>query len=123
MLGFGNAGQAFAEILLDKHETIQKTYDTDVRVTVIATGSRGCLVNPEGLDIKDALRAVREDGRFAYDHPDYWEDVYADCHCAGEPASVVLAREADYDVLLEMTPLQIFTGQPGGYGTPGMGQL
>ena len=112
MLGFGNAGQAFAEILLDKHETIQKTYNTDVRVTVIATGSRGCLVNPEGLDLADALRAVREDGRFAYDHPDYWEDVYADCHCAGEPASVVLAREADYDVLLEMTPLQIFTGQP-----------
>ncbi|MBR4075227.1 MAG: hypothetical protein IKK22_07375, partial [Firmicutes bacterium] len=57
MLGFGNAGQAFAEILLDKHETIQKTYNTDVRVTVIATGSRGCLVNPEGLDLADALRA------------------------------------------------------------------
>ncbi|MBQ1216292.1 MAG: hypothetical protein IIX88_08160 [Firmicutes bacterium] len=112
MLGFGNAGQAFAEILLDKHEVIMKDYDTDVRVTVIATGSRGCLVNSDGLDLADALRAVREDGRFAYDHPDYWEDVYADCHCAGEPASVVLAREADYDVLLEMTPLQIFTGQP-----------
>ena len=112
MLGFGNAGQAFAEILLDKHDIIARDYNTDVRVTVIATGSRGCMVNAEGLDLADALRAVREDGRFAYDHPDYWEDTYADCHCAGEPASVVLAREADYDVLLELTPLQIFSGQP-----------
>ena len=112
MLGFGNAGQSFAEILLDKHQQICDKYGVDVRVTAIATGSRGCMVQPGGLDLKEALRLIRETGSFPADHPDYYEPLYADCHCAGEPASMTIAREADYDVLMELTPLRIFSGQP-----------
>lgn len=112
MLGFGNAGQAFAEILLNKHAQIRDEYGVDVRVTAIATGSRGCLSCGDGLDLAEALRLIREEGRFPADHPHYYEPDFADCHCACEPASMALAREADYDVLIELTPLKIFSGQP-----------
>lgn len=112
MMGFGNAGQAFAEILLEKHDRICEEYGVDVRVTVITTGSRGCLCCPQGLDLREALTLLRSEGRFPVDHPHYWESEFADCHCACEPASMTLAREAEYDVLMELTPLKIFSGQP-----------
>jgi len=44
MLGFGNAGRAFAELLLNKKEEIKRAYSCDVKVVAIATGSRGSLV-------------------------------------------------------------------------------
>ncbi|MGN0719893.1 MAG: hypothetical protein ACI4LQ_08765, partial [Anaerovoracaceae bacterium] len=44
LLGFGNAGQAFAKMLLDHEEEIASSYGAKVVVTAIATGSRGNLV-------------------------------------------------------------------------------
>ncbi|MDD6815388.1 MAG: hypothetical protein PUE84_02940 [Firmicutes bacterium] len=40
LLGFGNAGQAFAKMLLEHEEEIASNYGAKVVVTAIATGSR-----------------------------------------------------------------------------------
>ena len=100
LLGFGNAGRAFGRLLMDKHDEIKKEYDTDVKVVAIATGSRGNLYNPDGLDVASAIDDIESEGKFA----------------AGrgltDMSTMELVEKADYDVICEMTPLNIFTGQP-----------
>lgn len=100
LLGFGNAGQAFGRLLLEKQEKIRDTYKTDVVVTAIATASKGNIYNPEGVDLAAALEDVEKNGRFS------------ESHKLTQMDTMELAEKADYDVLIEMTPLNIFTGQP-----------
>lgn len=101
LLGFGNAGKAFAKILNDKHEEIKKTMGCNIVVTGIVTGSRGALYNPEGVDLKSAWSEIEENGRFAENNP-YFSTMN----------SVEMAEKGEYDAIVEMTPLQIFTGEP-----------
>ncbi len=104
LLGFGNAGQAFGRMLLDHEEEIIKTYDTKVIVTAIATGSRGNLVCAEGIDLQRALADLDTEtggsGRFTDDR------------ALSSLTTMEIVEQADFDVLVEMTPLNIFTGQP-----------
>ena len=51
MLGFGNAGRAFARLLTEKQDEIVKTYGRRVIVTAISTRSRGTIINGSGIDI------------------------------------------------------------------------
>ena len=44
LLGFGNAGQAFARLLLDKEDEIRRKYGCQVKVSAIAT----CLLYTSG---------------------------------------------------------------------------
>ena len=96
LLGFGNAGQAFARLLLEKHEAIAARYGTDIQVTAIATGHHGTWVENRGIDL-DAALTQAENGSFA-----------KDCGLT----ALEVAATGDYDVLVEMTPLNIRTGQP-----------
>lgn len=100
LLGFGNAGQAFAKMLLQKHEDIKQLYGYDVIVTAIATNSKGNLADASGIDLKEALDDLENCGKF--------------CNEAQltKMSTIEIVKEADYDVLVEMTPLNIFTGQP-----------
>lgn len=100
LLGFGNAGQGFAKMLLDKHQEIMDTYGCNVIVTAISTNSKGCIMDAEGIDLVKACSDA-EKGKFAEDTRGL---------CSGNSFDVV--EKADYDVICEMTPLNIFTGQP-----------
>lgn len=100
LLGFGNAGQAFAKLLMEKHEEIIEKYGFDVVVTAVATNSKGNLVCEDGIDLAKALSDIDEFGRFM------------DEKNITEADTMKIVSEADYDVLVEMTPLNIFTGQP-----------
>jgi len=100
LLGFGNAGRAFGQLLLDKHEEIKTKYDTDVKVVAIATGSRGNLVCPEGIDVAAAIADIEKDGKFAPERG------------LSSLTTMEIVETVDYDVVAEMTPLNIFTGQP-----------
>lgn len=101
MLGFGNAGRAFAGLLLDKQEEIRKTYGCGAKVVAIATGSRGSLLNERGIDLNQALLDMKSAGRFNGGSSDY-----------SRFNAMEIATQADYDVLVELTPLAIFSGQP-----------
>lgn len=101
LLGFGNAGRAFAKILDEKRQEIAKTMGADIIVTGITTGSRGALYNSGGIDLRKAWTEIEENGRFDRKHCDYsdWN-------------SMTMVENGEYDVIVEMTPLDIFTGQP-----------
>lgn len=101
LMGFGNAARAFARILLEKEAMLAADYDACIRVTAIATGSRGALVDERGIDLQEAIRQIEEEGRFAPGHPAYRNLTGLD-----------IAKMHCYDCLVELSPLNIFTGQP-----------
>ena len=101
MLGFGNAGKAFAGLIRNKREEIKRRYECDVKVVAIATGSRGSLVNESGIDLEKACNDIERLNRFDPDSTDN-----------STMSSMEIAENVDYDVLIELTPLDIFSGQP-----------
>nr|WP_315025033.1 homoserine dehydrogenase [uncultured Aminipila sp.] len=101
LLGFGNAGRAFAKILEDKKQEIMNSMDCNIIVTGITTGSRGSLYNPDGIDLKKAWSELEDRGHFNKAGNDY-----------SQMTSMELVEKGAYDVIVEMTPLDIFTGQP-----------
>ncbi len=101
MLGFGNAGIGFAKMLCSKQEEIRETYGRGVKVTAIATHSKGTIVNPSGIDLRKAWTDAETEGKFAPDTPGL---------CSLDALEVI--EQADCDVVCELTPLNIFTGQP-----------
>jgi homoserine dehydrogenase len=86
LLGFGNVGHRLAEILVDR-ASYPGLADLDVSIIGITTGSRGGVADPDGLDLR---RVLAEQDRFT---------------------SALTSEEAlqslDYDVAVEMTPLDI----------------
>lgn len=101
ILGFGNAGQAFARLLIEKRKEIQDIYDQDPIVTAIVTRSRGCLVGETGLDLEKILADLVNNGQF-----DPTDPMQSDAN------AIDVVNRADYDILVELTPLEIFSGQP-----------
>ncbi|HSU84347.1 MAG TPA: homoserine dehydrogenase, partial [Thermoanaerobaculia bacterium] len=86
LLGFGNVGRRLAEILVDR-ASYPGLADLDVSIIGITTGSRGGVADLDGLDLR---RVLAEQDRFT---------------------SALTSEEAlqslDYDVAVEMTPLDI----------------
>lgn len=101
LIGFGNAGRAFAEMLHEKEKDIEEKYGCGIIVTAISTYSRGAIVDSEGIDLMAAVKAVEEKGHF-----------YESTRGYTELGAMDIIEQADYDVMCEMTPLNIFTGQP-----------
>lgn len=101
LLGYGVAGKAFARILQKTHEQILSDKGIDVKVIGITTGSRGSLLCEDGIDLAEATRQLEEEGRF---------DPAGPCFTTAD--SMTAAAQWDYDVLMELTPLNIFTGEP-----------
>jgi len=86
LLGFGNVGRRLVEILVDR-VSYPGLAELDVSIIGITTGSRGGVADPDGLDLR---RVLAENGRF-------------DSKLTSEEA----LRTLDYDVAVEMTPLDI----------------
>lgn len=101
MVGFGNVGRAFCRLLLEKHSEIKKIYNYDVRVTDIATKSKGTLSNRNGIDLSRALKEIDTAGKFAADNTD---------RANGDPIQIIKSSYAD--VLVELSTLSIKDGQP-----------
>ncbi len=100
LIGFGNVGQAFAKMLLKKHREIIQKYGYDVRITAIATNTKGNLVNPEGIRLEKVLDDLQQNARFCS------KDELVDMD------AMEILEKVEYDVAVELTPLNIFTGQP-----------
>jgi homoserine dehydrogenase len=101
LLGFGNVGKALARLLLQKQDDIHSSYDITFRVTGIATGRHGAAIDPDGIDLRQAIELIDGGGSLqalsmlppCTDMQDFI------CRC---PA----------DVLFENTPVDYHTGQP-----------
>lgn len=101
-LGFGNVGQALADLLLRKQVEIESRYGITFSVTGIATGSRGLAVDANGIDLNQALERVRERLTLA--------DL--DRSPGSLQNSFDFIEHCGADVLFETIPVNYATGQP-----------
>ncbi len=101
-LGFGNAAQALSRLLIEKEKELESRRGGPIKVVAIATHSRGVLYQPEGINLESLL---------AYDftQPGWFKDS---TNQGVDWSPLEMIERADYDVAFEMTPLDIFSGQP-----------
>jgi homoserine dehydrogenase len=100
LIGFGNVGQALARLLLRKEDELAQKYGVKVQVNGIATGRHGMALNPEGINLQQALQLVAQNcsldslSQRACEHVDEFLN-----HCQAE-------------VLFESIPVNYQDGQP-----------
>jgi homoserine dehydrogenase len=101
LVGFGNVGRRFAEQLNGPYARALREAGVRVLVTGIATARHGTAVDPDGLDLRRALKIVSRGGSLAPLH-------------RGSPAPRVsdFIAAVPADGLVELTPLDPRTGQP-----------
>lgn len=102
LAGFGNVNRSLVKILLSQAALLRARHGVAFTVVGVAD-SRGAAVAPEGLPL-EALLAAKATGRGVDALPG-----------VGRPGldAIQLARELDYDLLMEATPVNLKTGQPG----------
>jgi homoserine dehydrogenase len=99
VVGFGTIGKGVLEVLRMKRRYVAEKYGADLVVAAICEVS-GTLINPKGVDIDSALEYAQK-GRLK-EHPD-WKPV----------KSLDAIKEVEADIVLELTPGDIKTGEPG----------
>ena len=90
MIGRGNVGKAFLCMLNRKMDYIRHIYNCNPQIVAIATNSLGCMVNESGIDIDKNVFETPIDSR----------------------TTIELLEQLDYDIMIELTPLNIRDGQP-----------
>lgn len=99
LMGFGNVGQSFARILIEKKKEIEETYDISVNVVAIVTKTRGNIVDAWGIDLERVLKHIGEYGVL----PKINETML-------QRTAMDIVKYVEYDVLVEMTPLEFASG-------------
>ena len=90
LVGYGNVGQAFARMLIRKEDYFKENFGVEPVITAISTGRHGGITNAEGLDTEKLTYDMFDKDLTAFDVIDFGE----------------------YDVLCELSPINIMTGQP-----------
>jgi homoserine dehydrogenase len=90
LAGFGNVGRTLAEILRDR-DRYPGLAGLAVAVVGITTGSHGAVVDGRGVDLAGVLACRARGGRLG----------------EGAPTTLEAIRTLDYDVLVELTPLNV----------------
>ncbi|OUJ19274.1 Homoserine dehydrogenase ThrA [Methanonatronarchaeum thermophilum] len=93
LIGFGTVGQELGKILLNRRDKLKKEFNYQPQIVAIGD-SQGTINNPNGIDIKKALKTKEEKGSIVHGNWNKGMDV-------------------DYDVLVECTPTNIKDGEPG----------
>lgn len=99
IVGFGTIGKGVLDVLRMKRKFVADKYGADLVVAAICEVS-GTLINPKGVDIDSALEYASK-GKLK-EHPD-WKPV----------KSLDAIKEVEADIVLELTPGDIKTGEPG----------
>lgn len=94
MIGFGNVGRGFVELLAARREALSTDYGFAPKVTAIVT-RHGALMNTDGIDLSRSIELSQSL---------ISEDV---------AATVVDSAITGADVLVELTPTDVRTGGPG----------
>lgn len=96
LVGFGKAGRAFAELLLDEHDRLAAEAGLDLVVTGICTSRFGSVMSPTGVDLRRALENANGGSQ------------------QGPPVvSTEFVSACPADIVVETTPLEPFTGELG----------
>jgi len=100
IVGFGVVGRGIGAILHEKRDFLKARYDFDFDVVGISDLIWDTVYNPDGIDLGKALDLVGKKEKL-----DPLGEVL--------PDSLTMIRETDYDILLEITPTNMETGDPG----------
>ncbi|TFG13753.1 homoserine dehydrogenase [Candidatus Thorarchaeota archaeon] len=102
LIGLGVVGQGIVEILTNERNSLQESYDIDLKVTAISDIRKGSVYDPEGIDLKQILDLVKE------------KDCIDD-YIGGVKGwdSLKTIRESNADIVVEATETDIVTGEPG----------
>ena len=101
LIGFGVVGQAFTEIIRDKHEELKQKYGLDANIVAISGRSKGSVYDAEGLDLTQLLKGFKETGSVE----SYPKGVKG-------MSSLDTITETDADIIVEATLTNIETGEP-----------
>ena len=101
LIGFGNVGQGFIRIMAKKREVLERKYGFRCKVIAISDPIKGNAYSEDGLDLNAIIKLLDERGDIK-GYPGYKDFD-----------SIKLAKEMDLDVVVEVTPTNIKTGEPG----------
>lgn len=101
LIGLGNVGRNFLRILETKHQRIASQYGLEFRIVCVADSS-GVAVDPDGFSPL-ALRTMKEAGGHLRGLAGYLPD-----HTPAEALAML-----ECDLLLEASPVNLRTGEPG----------
>jgi homoserine dehydrogenase len=101
IIGFGNVGQGFAEILRDHGSRLLEQFGVRFRIVGVSDTLKGSVHDPAGLDAGDLLEAVRLAGNLdGIDAPDRGWD------------GTEMASRSAADVVIELSYTDLETGEP-----------
>lgn len=100
LLGFGNVGQAFLELIVEKQADLIEDPGISFRIVGIASGSHGRAVNAQGLSPRELLEAYRKGTSLN------------EFSTAPITDSQEFIQACAADVLVETTPVNYETGEP-----------
>ncbi|HSH34892.1 homoserine dehydrogenase [Schnuerera sp.] len=101
IIGYGGVGRAFLQLLLDKKDELSKE-DINPNVKYVIT-SKGGIYNPDGIDIEEFVNYTKLN-----------KDIMN--FSTGEVQHITfndLLENKDIDMVIEMTPTNKNTGEPG----------
>jgi len=101
LIGFGGVGKAFMELLYNKEAFLRKE-GLSLQINYIL-GSKGGIYDPKGIDHRK-LFSYLKDGQYIADYP------------YGGSSDInfeTMMRNGDIDIMVEMTPTNKETGEPG----------
>jgi homoserine dehydrogenase len=101
IIGYGNVGQEFARMLTRKRDWLIRNKGLDVEVLAISTRSKGSLLSDRGLDlakVEEELTRTGSLGGYGMESTDL--------------APLDIIDNCDADIMVELTTLDIATGQP-----------
>lgn len=99
-IGFGNVARALARLLERKRDLMKSRHDIAYSVTGIATGRHGFAINPDGLDIQQALELV-ESGKSISPLSTFQVND-----------SLGVIQHSQASIMFENSPVNTQTGQP-----------
>ncbi len=101
-IGFGTVGKGLMELLIEKEAALKKTENFHFKIVAIHDIALGTLVNENGVDSALALKTAETKKSFS-GHPDLvsgWD-------------STKIISETSANAIVEITPTNIKTGEPG----------
>lgn len=100
-VGFGTVVQGLSELLQEKKDELRVQYGLDLRVVGISDKLKGSVLNPEGIDLEEALEAVRSG-----------KSLSEISGTGFDGDALAMISQAEADALLEATYTDIKTGEP-----------
>jgi homoserine dehydrogenase len=102
LIGFGNVGQGFAEILRDRKGMYAQIFNLDIRIVAVSDLQFGAVYHPEGLDPAALLASIQKNNSF---------DGFEGAKETGWDAPTTIAK-SNADVVAEVSFTDLDTGEP-----------